>query len=110
MTGTEADAPLVTADKADHGNGDRRPMIRPRHRSRRRGLSHYRGVLLGAASTVGAVLDSIADTHKAFVIDFAAVPFLDSTAANAMAGSRPRRGARSDCSSPARRRRCGARC
>lgn len=30
------------------------------------------------------MLDSIADTRKAFVVDFAAVPFLDSTAANAM--------------------------
>jgi SulP family sulfate permease len=38
----------------------------------------------GAASTVGAVLDSIADRHKAFIVDFSAVPFLDSTAANAM--------------------------
>ena len=38
----------------------------------------------GAASAVGAVLDSIADQRKAFVVDFAAVPFLDSTAANAM--------------------------
>ena len=38
----------------------------------------------GAASTVGTVLDSIADRRKAFVVDFAAVPFLDSTAANAM--------------------------
>jgi len=33
---------------------------------------------------VGAVLDGIADRHKAFVVDFAAVPLLDSTAANAM--------------------------
>ena len=33
---------------------------------------------------MGAVLDNIASTHKAFVVDFAAVPFLDSTAANAM--------------------------
>ena len=33
---------------------------------------------------MGTVLDSIADTRKAFVVDFAAVPFLDSTAANAM--------------------------
>jgi len=33
---------------------------------------------------VGTVLDSIADTRKAFVVDFAAVPFLDSTAADAM--------------------------
>jgi SulP family sulfate permease len=30
------------------------------------------------------VLDSIADERKAFVVDFAAVPFLDSTAPNAM--------------------------
>jgi sulfate permease, SulP family len=39
----------------------------------------------GAASTIGSVLDSIADRHKAFIIDFAAVPFLDSTAANVIA-------------------------
>jgi SulP family sulfate permease len=38
----------------------------------------------GAASSVGTMLDSIADNCKAFVVDFAAVPFLDSTAANAM--------------------------
>ena len=38
----------------------------------------------GAASTVGTVLDSIADSRKSFVVDFSAVPFLDSTAANAM--------------------------
>ena len=42
----------------------------------------------GAASTIGGVLDGIADQRKAFVVDFAAVPFLDSTAANA---HRPRR-------------------
>jgi SulP family sulfate permease len=41
----------------------------------------------GAAASVGQVLDSIADRHKAFVIDFAAVPFIDSTAANAIAGA-----------------------
>lgn len=40
----------------------------------------------GTASTVGAVLDNIADQHKAFVIDFSAVPFVDSTAANVIAG------------------------
>lgn len=38
----------------------------------------------GAAATVGAVLDRIADQHKAFVIDFSAVPMVDSTAANAI--------------------------
>jgi SulP family sulfate permease len=40
----------------------------------------------GAAATVGAVLDRIADHHKAFVIDFSAVPFIDSTAANVIEG------------------------
>ena len=85
MTGIEADAPLVADDKADHGNGDRKPFDA--------GLASDPDVVVyrisgafffGAASTVGTVLDSIADTHKAFVVDFAAVPFLDSTAANAM--------------------------
>ncbi|MCS0497621.1 SulP family inorganic anion transporter [Ancylobacter sp. MQZ15Z-1] len=35
----------------------------------------------GAASTVGAVLDSISRLPKRFVLDFSAVPFVDSTAA-----------------------------
>ena len=85
MTGIEADAPLVIRDKADDGNGDREPYDS--------GLAADPDVLVyritgafffGAASAVGTVLDSIADTRKAFVVDFAAVPFLDSTAANAM--------------------------
>jgi len=41
----------------------------------------------GAASTVGAVLDRIADHRKAFILDFSEVPFLDSTAANTIAGA-----------------------
>lgn len=40
----------------------------------------------GAAATVGSVLDRIADQHKAFVLDFSAVPFIDSTAANTIEG------------------------
>lgn len=36
----------------------------------------------GAAASIGSVLDRIADTHRALVVDFTAVPFLDSTAAN----------------------------
>ncbi len=84
MTGIEAGAPLATADQAD-GEGDRVPYdpalsVDP-------DVLVYRitgAFFFGAASTVGTVLDSIADTRKAFVVDFAAVPFLDSTAANAM--------------------------
>jgi SulP family sulfate permease len=36
----------------------------------------------GAASTVGATLDRIADQRRSFILDFSAVPLLDSTAAN----------------------------
>ena len=84
-TGIESGAPLATDDRADQNNDD------PEHHDA--GLAADPDVVVyrisgafffGAASTVGAVLDSIADTHKAFVVDFAAVPFLDSTAANAM--------------------------
>jgi SulP family sulfate permease len=85
MTGVEADAPLVQADRADFADGERVPYdprlaVDP-------DVLVYRitgAFFFGAASTVGTVLDSIADTRKAFVVDFAAVPFLDSTAANAM--------------------------
>ena len=40
----------------------------------------------GAASSVGSVLDRIADQHKALILDFSAVPFLDSTAAHTIGG------------------------
>lgn len=39
----------------------------------------------GTASILNGVLDRIADQHKALVVDFSAVPFVDSTAANAIA-------------------------
>jgi SulP family sulfate permease len=85
MTGIEAEAPLVTVDRADDGNGDRVPY--DSRLAADPDVLVYRitgAFFFGAASTVGTVLDSIADTRKAFVVDFAAVPFLDSTAANAM--------------------------
>jgi SulP family sulfate permease len=85
MTGIEAETPLVSDDRADHGNGDRVPY--DSRLAADPDVLVYRisgAFFFGAASTVGTVLDSIADTRKAFVVDFAAVPFLDSTAANAM--------------------------
>jgi SulP family sulfate permease len=85
MTGIEAAAPLVTDDRADDGNGDREPY--DSRLAADPDVLVYRitgAFFFGAASTVGTVLDSIADSRKAFVVDFAAVPFLDSTAANAM--------------------------
>jgi sulfate permease, SulP family len=85
MTGIEAETPLVSDDRADDGNGDRVPY--DSRLAADPDVLVYRisgAFFFGAASTVGTVLDSIADTRKAFVVDFAAVPFLDSTAANAM--------------------------
>src|SRR5882757_4099219 len=85
MTGIEADSPLVTEDRADDGNGARVPY--DSRLAADPDVLVYRitgAFFFGAASTVGTVLDSIADARKAFVVDFAAVPFLDSTAANAM--------------------------
>jgi SulP family sulfate permease len=40
----------------------------------------------GAAASIASVLDRIQDTHKALIIDFSAVPFLDSTGAHVMEG------------------------
>src|SRR6202048_1426013 len=85
MTGIEAGAPLVPPDRADDGNGDRVPY--DSRLAADPDVLVYRitgAFFFGAASAVGTVLDSIADARKAFVVDFAAVPFLDSTAANAM--------------------------
>ncbi len=49
---------------------------------------HISGVFFfGAASTVGSVLDRIADQRKNFILDCSAVPFMDSTAANVIEGS-----------------------
>lgn len=43
-------------------------------------------LFFGATASIGSVLDRIQDSHKALVVDFAAVPFLDSTGANMIMG------------------------
>jgi SulP family sulfate permease len=86
VTGVEAHTPVVTADRADDANGDRRPYDAEAARD---GIVIYRitgAFFFGAAAAVGAVLENFADRHRALVIDFSAVPFLDSTAANTVAG------------------------
>ncbi|WP_404653770.1 SulP family inorganic anion transporter [Bradyrhizobium sp. USDA 336] len=83
MTGIEERTPLVADDRPDDGNGDRvryDPALAVDC-----DVLVYRitgAFFFGAASAIGSVLDGIADRRKAFVVDFAAVPFLDSTAAN----------------------------
>jgi len=85
MTGIESAIPLAADDQADDGAGDRVPYDSDLAADPDVLVYRITGAFFfGAASTVGAVLDSIADSRKAFVVDFSAVPFLDSTAANAM--------------------------
>ena len=43
-------------------------------------------LFFGATASIGSVLDRIHDTHKALIVDFSAVPFLDSTGANMIEG------------------------
>ncbi len=82
-TGIQEHAPRVTEDQADaHLPYD--PTL-----ATDRQVVVYRisgAFFFGTASTVGAVLDRIADERRAFVLDFSAVPFVDSTAANVIAG------------------------
>jgi SulP family sulfate permease len=43
-------------------------------------------LFFGATASIGSVLDHIQATHKALIVDFSAVPFLDSTGANMIEG------------------------
>jgi len=85
MTGIEERSPLVAADRADDGNGDRVPYDPALAVDRDVLVYRITGAFFfGAAAAIGNVLDGVADTRKGIVVDFAAVPFLDSTAANVL--------------------------
>lgn len=83
----ESETPLIAEDRGDHAGGARKAydvaLATDPH------LVVYRisgAFFFGAAATVGAVLDRIADRPKSFILDFSAVPFLDSTAAHTIEG------------------------
>jgi sulfate permease, SulP family len=86
-TAIETHAPFVAEDKADDANGgrtryDKAAAVDPN-------IAIYRisgAFFFGAAASIGSVLDNIADTRRVLIVDFAAVPFLDSTAANTIEG------------------------
>ncbi|WP_290542165.1 SulP family inorganic anion transporter [Aestuariivirga sp.] len=85
-TAVETQTPFVAEDMADRtlprGGYDGALAASPE-------LVVYRitgAFFFGAAASVASVLDRIQDTHKALIVDFAAVPFLDSTGANVMEG------------------------
>lgn len=84
----EADVPLAGLDLADTSNGDRSPYSADEASDPEIVVYRISGAFFfGAASTVSAVLDRIADRHKAFILDCSAVPLLDSTAANVIEGA-----------------------
>ncbi|TPN75427.1 SulP family inorganic anion transporter [Mesorhizobium sp. CU2] len=80
----EADQPLVPEDVAD------RAVAYDSNEAADSDTVVYRisgAFFFGAASTVGAVLDRIADQRRNFILDCSAVPFFDSTAANVIEGA-----------------------
>jgi sulfate permease, SulP family len=97
-TAVAAATPLVAEDRADDANGARSPY--DGRATNDPDIVVYRIVgafFFGAAASIGAVLERIADTHRALVIDFSAVPFVDATAAHTiedLARQAARRGVR----------------
>ncbi|WP_033838776.1 SulP family inorganic anion transporter [Mesorhizobium loti] len=81
-TGIEQHAPLVPEDMADDVD-DRPPYDVATATDPDTVVYRITGAFFfGAASAVGAVLDRISSERKNLILDFSAVPFLDSTAAN----------------------------
>jgi len=83
----ESQTPFVPEDKADTADDGRTPYDTALATDPDVVVYRIAGAFFfGAASTIGAVLDRIADRPKTFILDLAAVPFLDSTAANTIEG------------------------
>jgi sulfate permease, SulP family len=79
--------PLVEEDRSDSGDGPRKPYDATLATDRDIIVCRISGAFFfGAAANVAAALDRIGEHPKAYVIDFAAVPFLDSTAAATIEG------------------------
>lgn len=83
----DAHVPLVTEDRADGTPAERTPY--DPSALRESGVMVYRisgAFFFGAVAQVGSVLDRIAAAHRILVLDFSAVPFIDSSAANTIHG------------------------
>jgi SulP family sulfate permease len=84
-TAVESAVPLVGEDTADDGSRgayDEKAQQDP-------SVVIYRisgAFFFGAASSIGAVLERIGEGHRNLVVDFAAVPFVDSTGARTIEG------------------------
>lgn len=80
-------AQAVQVDRPDTGNGDRRPYESALATDRNVVVYKISGAFFfGAAAGVAAALDRIGEHPKAYVVDFSAVPVIDSTAAATIEG------------------------
>ncbi len=82
----EFGAPLMQGDRADDADGDRTPYP---EQGGDRDIVVFRlsgAFFFGAAASIGSVLDRIGEAPRALVIDLGAVPFVDSSGANAIEG------------------------
>ncbi|MBM3565728.1 MAG: SulP family inorganic anion transporter [Alphaproteobacteria bacterium] len=87
MAAVEKHAAFVAEDKADDANGRRAGYDETTAADPDVVVYRIAGAFFfGAAGSIGSVLDRIADSYRALVIDFSDVPLLDSTAANTIAG------------------------
>lgn len=86
-TGVESHTPFVSEDAADDAGEARVPYDTSSVTDPDIVVYRITGAFFfGAASSIGAILDNIADSHRALIIDFSAVPFMDSTAAHTIDG------------------------
>ena len=86
-TAVERHVPPVGEDQPDRSPAERTPFDSALAANPDVVVYRISGAFFfGAAATVGTVLERIADQYSTLVIDFSAVPFLDSTAARTIAG------------------------
>lgn len=79
--------PIAEADAADGTDSDRKPYDASLATDPDVVVYRISGAFFfGAAASIGAALDGIGEHPKAYVIDFSAVPIIDSTAASTIAG------------------------
>lgn len=87
VTAVETHIPLVAEDQADDDGAARAPYDEAAASNPDIVVYRISGAFFfGAAASISAVLERIADSHRVLVIDLAAVPFLDATAAHALEG------------------------
>ncbi len=82
-TAIETHVPFVSEDEADSHGGDRTPYDQAVATNSDVVILRISGVFFfGAAASIGSAFDRVVDRQRALIIDFLAVPFLDSSGAH----------------------------